>query len=278
MQITKLIHALKIPFTVPTPMGSIERFVYVFLICGKRVTLIDSGVAGSEKVIFPYLKAIGRVKEELAFLVLTHSHPDHIGAARAIKAETGCRVVAGERERIWIEDTDRQLRERPVPGFDILVGGPVSVDRGVAGGESIDLGEGLRLEAIATPGHSVGSLSFFLPQEGALFAGDAVPVPGDMPIYDDFRTALGSLERLGKVPGVKVMLEAWQEPRTAGIRERIAAGGVWLQAVDAAVQQVRVRAPESDAMDLCRQVVTALGLAPLAANPLVARSFTSHQG
>jgi hydroxyacylglutathione hydrolase len=276
MQISKQIHALKIPFTVPTPMGNIERFVYVFLICGKGVTLIDSGVAGSEESIFAYLESIGRGREELDLLILTHSHPDHIGAACAIRAETGCRVAASEQERAWIEDTDRQLRERPVPGFGTLVGGPVPLDRGLADGELLDLGGGLELETIATPGHSAGSLSFFLRDEGALFSGDAVPVPGDMPIYDDFATTLRSLERVGELTGVKLLLEAWQEPRAAEAGERIAAGRAWLQAIDAAVHQVRGRVSGAAAMDLCGQVVAELGLPPLAANPLVARSFRSH--
>lgn len=274
MQISKHIHAVKVPFIVPTPMGNIERFVYVYLVCGDQVTLIDSGVAGAETVIFSCLESIGRGKM-INRLIFTHSHPDHIGAARAIRAATGCTVVAGEAERSWIEDTDRQARERPVPGFSALVGGPVTLDRVAADGEVLDLGGDLSLEVIATPGHSAGSTSFLLREEGALFSGDAVPIPGDMPIYDDFRSSAATLERLRRIKGVELLLEAWQEPRTAGIPERIAAGQSWLQSIDAAVQMAGQEA-EHDAMTLCRQVVTRLGLSPLAMNPLVARSFCSH--
>ena len=275
MQISKHIHALKIPFTVPTPAGNIERFVYIYLVCGEQVTLIDSGVAGAETMIFSYLDSIGR-GNRISRLILTHSHPDHIGAARAVYAATGCNVLAGAAEQSWIEDTDRQARERPVPGFSTLVGGPVTLDRVVVNGELVELGGGLSLEVIATPGHSAGSMSFFFRQEGALFCGDAVPIPGDMPIYDDFRTSLATLERLRRMESIKLMLEAWQEPRTAGITERIAAAQSWLQAVDAAVHQEMKQKLELDAMTLCRKVVTKLGLSPFAANPLVARSLCSH--
>lgn len=274
MQISSHIHAVRIPFTVPTPLGPIERFVYIYLVCGEQVTLIDSGVAGAEELVFAYLDSIGRGRE-ISRMLFTHSHPDHIGAARAIRAETGCLVLAGAGERSWIEDTGRQERERPVPGFNTLVGGPVPVDRVVAAGEIVELGGGLLLEVIATPGHSVGSLSFFLRSEGALFCGDAVPVPGDLPIYDDFRTSLVTLERLQQLEGVELLLEAWQEPRTASPAGRISAGQTWLQAVDAAVRQVHADA-EHDAMALCRQVVAQLGLSPLAVNQLVARSLSSH--
>lgn len=46
MQVTKNIHALKIPFQVPIGPGkAVERFVYVSLIYGERICLIDTGVA-----------------------------------------------------------------------------------------------------------------------------------------------------------------------------------------------------------------------------------------
>jgi glyoxylase-like metal-dependent hydrolase (beta-lactamase superfamily II) len=275
MQISSRIHAIKIPFTVPTPLGDIERFVYAYLICAEQVTLIDSGVAGAEQAIFDYLEGIGRSRE-IRRLLLTHSHPDHIGAARAIHAATGCSVLASEGERGWIEDTERQLTERPVPGFHSLVGGPVAVDALLAAGDLLELDDGLTLEVLATPGHSAGSLSFLLRQERVLFSGDAVPVPGDLPIYDDFSTSLVTLDQLQRLNGVDLLLEAWQEPSTVSPVERIAAGRSWLQAVDAAVRSGLDTAAKPDAMSICRHVAAQLGLSPLAVNPLVARSLWSH--
>jgi len=88
LQITRHIHALKIPFTVKTPSGMvIERSVYVYLIYGKTVCLVDTGVAGSGKMIFDYIERSGRRPEEIFLMVLTHSHPDHIGGAQSIKEE-----------------------------------------------------------------------------------------------------------------------------------------------------------------------------------------------
>jgi glyoxylase-like metal-dependent hydrolase (beta-lactamase superfamily II) len=275
MQISSHIHAVKIPFTVPTPLGAIERFVYVYLICGEQVTLIDSGVAGAEEAIFSFLEAIGR-RREISRLLLTHSHPDHIGAARAVHAATGCTVLAGEAERGWIEDTERQLTERPVPGFHSLVGGPVAVDSILTAGDRLELDHGLTLEVLATPGHSPGSLSYLLRKEDVLFTGDAVPVPGDMPIYDDFFTSLATLEQLQRLNGVKLLLEAWQEPSAADPGSRIAAGKSWLLTVDEAVRTGLDAAANPDAMELCRYVAAQLGLSPLAVNPLVARSLWSH--
>ncbi|RQW78421.1 MAG: MBL fold metallo-hydrolase, partial [Methanothrix sp.] len=193
MQITEHIHSLKIPFQVTDPSGlKIPRFVYVHLIVGQEIWLIDSGVASSEEFILDYLKKIGKKPEEISLLILTHSHPDHVGAAKAIKAITGCAVAAHAAERSWIEDVDLQARERPVPGFKTLVGGSVKVDRILQDGDTLEAlvlkngaAGGLKVHVIHTPGHSSGSISLWLPEEGALFTADAVPIPGDMPIFDD---------------------------------------------------------------------------------------------
>lgn len=120
-------------------------------------------------------------------MVLTHPHPDHIGAVRAIQAATNCRIAAHPAERAWIEDVVLQNRERPVPGFSILVGGSVRLDCELTEGGSInsedtEVGE---LRVFHTPGHSPGSISLSLPNEGVLFSGDAIPVTADLPVYDD---------------------------------------------------------------------------------------------
>ena len=170
MQIAKNIHALRIPFNITDPSGKmIPRFVYVYLILGEKIYLIDSGVASSEKIILDYLKKIGRSPEEISTLILTHSHPDHIGAAKAIKSITGCIVAAHTAERAWIEDVDLQERERPVPGFQTLVGGSVKVDLVLQDGDILDLGDGNRLHVLHTPGHSPGSISLWLPEDWGAF-------------------------------------------------------------------------------------------------------------
>lgn len=87
-------------------------------------------------------------------MVLTHAHPDHIGAARSIKSATGCMIAAHSSEKPWIEDVELQARERPVPGFHSLVQGPVTVDRLLEDGDITNLGNGPKIEILHTPGHS----------------------------------------------------------------------------------------------------------------------------
>ena len=187
MQVSKHVHSLKIPFQVPGGSGkSVNRFVYMYFIYSeKNVTLIDCGVSSSEATIIEYLTETKRKLDEISMIVLTHSHPDHIGAALALQKATGCRVAAHPTEIGWIEDVERQRRERPVPGFYSLVGGSVKVDRILNDGDILDCGNGLKVELIHTPGHSKGLISLLLGEDKVLFSGDALPLPGDIPIYED---------------------------------------------------------------------------------------------
>jgi hydroxyacylglutathione hydrolase len=275
MQITDHVHALKIPFQITDPSGQkIARFVYAFLIYGEEICLIDSGVAGSEKIILDYLKRTGKSPEEIKRLILTHAHPDHIGAAAAIKRISGCTVAAHVAEKAWIEDVDLQAKERPVPGFFSLVGGSVQVDRTLQDGEVLHLDGDLALQVLHTPGHSPGSLSLWLAQEGVLFTADAIPIAGDMPIYQDILASVRSLQRLAAIPEIKLLLAAWDEPRRGSEAHRIMDEGLqYLQRIHRSVLKVARANPGISPMELCWRTLELLGLPPIMANPLVAASF-----
>ena len=275
MQITDHVHALKIPFQITDPSGQkIPRFVYAFLIYGDKICLIDSGVAGSEKIILDYLKRTGRSPEEISTLILTHAHPDHIGAANAIKRICGCTVAAHAAEKAWIEDVDLQAKERPVPGFFSLVGGSVPVDQTLQEGDVLHLESDLTLRVLHTPGHSPGSLSLWLDEDGALFSADAVPIAGDMPIYQDILASVRSVQRLASIPEIKHLLAAWDEPRRGSEAYRILEEGrQYLQRIHSNVLKVAGANPGISPMELCLRTLELLGLPPIMANPLVAASF-----
>lgn len=278
MQISDHIHALKIPFQIAGPFGKrIDRFVYVFLIYGKRICLIDSGVAGSERIIFQYLKDTGRSPQEISMLILTHAHPDHIGSAAAIKRITGCTVAAHASERSWIEDVALQAKERPVPGFFDLVGGSVKVDRALKEGDKLIPDGCPDLRVLHTPGHSSGSISLWIAKEGALITADAIPIAGEMPIYQDILASVRSVKRLAAIADIKLLLAAWDEPRPGEDAYRTMDEGLrYLQRIHISVLRAAREDPalvEQDFMLLCRNVLAELELDPILANPLVAASF-----
>jgi glyoxylase-like metal-dependent hydrolase (beta-lactamase superfamily II) len=115
----------------------------------------------------------------LAAIVLTHQHPDHVGAA----------LACAERYQlpIW---THPLTAER--------LAGRIPIQRFIHDGDRLDLGQRpdrtgtWYLEALHTPGHAVGHLCFYEPYYRLLFAGDMVsplssivivPPDGDLAVY-----------------------------------------------------------------------------------------------
>jgi hydroxyacylglutathione hydrolase len=277
MQISQSIHILKHDFSVPiAPNKTLDRFVFSVIIFGDKITLIDSGVKGCHERIFNYVLSQGRRLDEISLLILSHSHPDHIGSSSQIKAATGCRVFAHVGEQNWIEQIEVQNNERPVPGFFNLIDSSIKIDGFLEHGQILNLGNKLSLKCFHTPGHSKGSLSLLFPEEKVLFVGDCIPVEMDIPNYDNYKDVIESLSFLNKIENIGVMLSSWTEPIFDEItmKEYIKRGEEYLLKVNAVVN--KYYSNEKSGMDSCRNVITELGLPPAFLMPMVHRAFLSH--
>lgn len=224
MKISNHVHQIHIKFDVT---NELKRFVNIYLITGKYCYLVDTGVAGSETLIEAYMKDIDRDMSEIKGILLTHSHPDHIGAAADIKAKTGCKVYASRAEAGWIEDIEKQLEERPIPNFKKLLNQSVKVDEFLEVGETLLLEENMHLDVIDVSGHSKGDVAFFYKEEGALFTGDCIPVTGDLIMYLDKGKSIKALEHLQRLKGIQLYCPAWdcvhqEEKGKAAIQEGLA--------------------------------------------------------
>ena len=278
MKVTERIHAIKIPFKIPiSPERSIDRFAFAYLVFGNKIHLIDSGVAGSESTIYDYIKKQGRDSKEVSSLILTHSHPDHIGAARSIKKQTNCTVFAHKLEQNWIEDTKQQFNDRPVPGFQTLVEGPVGIDNVLDGGEVIKLEKDILCKTIHTPGHSKGSISLLFEDSKSLFTADTLIYPGDLPIYEDISACFRSIKMLQEIDNVENLFSSWETPIQGqdNISKRMAESIAYLERIHSAVVNNSSINKQLSIMELCQNVVSELGLPPFAAMPLVAKAFSS---
>lgn len=267
------IHPIRIDFHVTE---QIERYVFVYLIEAGACYLIDSGVAGSEAQIAQYMKSIGRDLSEVRAVFLTHAHPDHIGTAAWLREHTGSRIYASQGERGWIEDIDQQYRQRPIPGFYRLAGRSVPVDVAVRGGDIVPLEEGLSIEVIATPGHSIDGVSYRLGD--ALFLGDAVPVKGDIPIYIDRDAAVRTLQTIGALEGIRHDHPAWDRTyQQAEIREKLADAMSAIRTMEEQVRAILAEGGATDVAALTELVCRRLDMPQLRANPLFQRTVAAHR-
>jgi glyoxylase-like metal-dependent hydrolase (beta-lactamase superfamily II) len=272
------IEPVHIPFSIPAPNGPLSRFVFAYLLAtSDHIVLIDTGVRGSEELIFTRIREIGREPEEISQVILTHAHPDHIGAAEAVRRVTGCTIAAHAADRAWIEDPGQQARERPVPGFSDLVGGGVTVDRELRDREHLQIGDNRTVEIIHSPGHSPGCVCLFLHPDRDLFSGDAVPVPGELPIYDDPIASMQSINRLKKFEHIRHLFPAWDSPAEGNaVYQALDDGLEYLHHLHDTVKEIAGDRPVTDPLELTRETLKAAGLPADMANPMVVRSVMAH--
>ncbi len=136
-------------------------------------------------------------------ILLSHQHPDHIGAVNVSAERYGVPVLA-----------HRKTAE--------LLAGQVRIDRFLEDGDRLDLGLAPHgrgrwaLEVIFTPGHAPGHLAFYQPDYQLLLAGDMVSTLSSLIIHPDdgdLIDYLASLERLKAYP-TRLLLPAHGGPTT----------------------------------------------------------------
>jgi glyoxylase-like metal-dependent hydrolase (beta-lactamase superfamily II) len=197
--------------TIDSVMHGAEGVTAVYYLPGPRPAIIETAPATSLRSVLAGLAAAGVT--DLDWIVLTHIHLDHAGAAghlaqrfpRArvvVRAEGAPHLVDPSRlwasaARLYPDMEGLWGTMLPIPAHRIDV---VSADGVVA-----DLGDGRRLEAVYTPGHARHHMALFEPSSGDLFTGDAAGVfleevgavhPATPPPEFDLEANLESLRRL----------------------------------------------------------------------------------
>ncbi len=280
MKITETVHALKHPFRLALGEGQYaDRSVYSYLLTGDTICLIDTGVSSTRLLLQAYLKEIGRSPGEISLVLLTHAHPDHIGGCLAIRKVSSASFCAHPADKPWIENVERQYRERPIPNFFELVGGSVPVNRELREGDTVSWDKGKTIRILETPGHSPGSISFLYEEKGILFTGDAVPAMGTLPIYVDPRISIESIQKLEKVTGVKYLLSSWHEPLPGNqARATMQEGIRYIEKIDGIVTHLnRTMLPETSGEELALRAMERLGIKANRVLPMVRTTFESHR-
>lgn len=158
----------------PSPMTLTGTNSYI-IDCGNGEAIcIDPGPE-IESHVAALLARCEQMHCRLAWIALTHGHPDHAPAAGSLRARTAARVAAH-------------------------ANGEAAPDRIVNDGDAIRLGD-VDLQIAAAPGHSADHVVFYEPRERALFTGDTVLGDGYVlitPPDGDMRAYMQTLARLSR--------------------------------------------------------------------------------
>jgi hydroxyacylglutathione hydrolase len=278
MKLTSKIHLLQIDFEITiSSEKKLPRFVNVIVIFGKEITLVDTGVKGSEKGIFEYIKNQDRDISEIKTIILSHSHPDHIGSAAMIKELTNCKIYSHESEKEWIENIDIQNKNRPVPGFYNLVDKSAKIDGYISDNQILSIDEDVTIKFIKSSGHSKGSLNMEFLEDKILFTADSIPLKNDIPNYDNYFELMDSLEVISRSKNIKILLTSWTPPffKKEDIERLIKEGKEYMKFIDSVVQGC-YKDKNTPALDYCKEAVSKIGLPPFLVTPLVDKAFKSH--
>ena len=197
VQISPHVWAIPLTFSLTGPNGAaIPRLVHAYIVSGERERmLVDCGTAGCLPDVVAAIAAAGIAPEDITRLLATHEHADHMGSALPLTQRYGWPVAAHTAARRWLEDAALQHRERPLANFETLMAGSVKVAQPLNEGDVIDLG-GCAARVLHTPGHSVGSLSLVIQQDGVVITADALISAVAAPFYDDPAAVRTSVEKL----------------------------------------------------------------------------------
>lgn len=208
---------------LPLPFPGL-RWTNAYAIRGDAgITLIDCGVddGPTRNALEQGLAELGSGLEDVAGLICTHMHPDHMGLAHRLVAE-GISLTMHEAAPAAIEHyNDWNISRRNLASLAVEHGAPaefvartasadprpdwagtaVTPDRLVKDGEQIRVGDGRTLTVIHTPGHENSHICLVDDDSQVLYSGDHV-LPRITPVVmygfesDPLGTYLDSLARI----------------------------------------------------------------------------------
>jgi glyoxylase-like metal-dependent hydrolase (beta-lactamase superfamily II) len=146
------------------PVGPFQANAYlVWETAPGPAVLVDAGAEAGR-----LLKELRRQGLELAAILQTHAHGDHIAALPEVVAATGAPVYLHPDARAMLESAEENL--------SAFAGIPITADV-----PTLPLGDGERLQLLGrpvdvhhTPGHAPGSVCYHFVDDGIVFTGDAL--------------------------------------------------------------------------------------------------------
>jgi len=135
------------------------------LIIGCEKTKIGAIIdPGDESAVI--VKAIEKLGLDIKYILLTHGHVDHLAEVQRMKNNFDADFLMHKADSFLVQNASTQASM-----FGLSNPGNPKPDRYLTEGDSISVGE-LKIEVFHTPGHSPGSITYFVKDK--LFVGDLI--------------------------------------------------------------------------------------------------------
>jgi len=134
----------------------------------KETVIIDAGCyyPDEQEALKNYIE---KNKLILKHLICTHLHFDHIFGNPFIWRTFGIKAEANAADLPWMQEIKQRISVFGLKGCDE----PIPLGKELKEGDIITFGTH-KLETLAVPGHSPGSLAFYCAEENVVFTGDAL--------------------------------------------------------------------------------------------------------
>ncbi len=204
---------------IAPPYDAAGDFIYPVVLCDdNHCVLVDTGYVGTLPTIEEVLYCHGVSPEAITHIILTHQDHDHVGTAAAFKQKypdvlimasiDEAPYISGFRKSLRLEQAEQLqktlLAEQQAFGeaFCSLLRSvePVEIDYLLKENEILPFCGGCQV--IATPGHTPGHISLYLPEFDTIISGDAIALAQGQPVLAnpqftlDIKKAEASMQRL----------------------------------------------------------------------------------
>ena len=140
-----------------------NRDCNVYLIDADAPVLIDSGFGEGLDKMIENIASSGVDPTSIEWVILTHCHIDHIGAAARLRKRVGAKLLMHELDAAIVERGDNRLTAAFCFEVDFE---PLSIDLKISGTQGLLPIAGEEIHFLHTPGHTPGSISPYLDQNG----------------------------------------------------------------------------------------------------------------
>ena len=132
-----------------------DKLVCVHLIrTDEGLILLDAGYPCTRHLLMASIIRLGFDPADVRWIILTHAHSDHFGAANEFRNLYGTKVALSAADAASIQ-------EKPFRAIGAVpTENPPVIDRTLEDGEIFSFG-GKEIRCVLTPGHTLGTMSFF---------------------------------------------------------------------------------------------------------------------